>query len=59
MIIITINTDNDAFVDDYHAELSWILKELGDTIRRHGHFNGIPLKDSNGNTVGKVEVKRD
>jgi hypothetical protein len=56
-VTITINTDNAAFEENYNAELGWIVKELGEKIRRHSDVRGLKLKDSNGNTVGKVEVQ--
>jgi len=54
-MIITINTNNDAF-EDKGAELARILRRLADAFEADGEHNGT-LKDSNGNTVGAVKGK--
>ena len=63
-VTITINGyDNDAMVNDRTGETIRILKglverlESGDGIV--SNFEGLRLMDSNGNTVGEVEVDWD
>lgn len=67
-LIITINTEEDAFHDDIdhhydpNPELARILGKLLDmveTLPRTFMTKGSVyyLRDSNGNTVGKAEVK--
>lgn len=58
-LLIEINLDNAAFDDDPGRELDNILMYLPDnleTIKAIVEQTFI-LKDSNGNTVGTVEVK--
>ena len=57
-ITITINTDNAAFEDDPASEVAGILRDLAGLIYRQGVTTGTSygLLDSNGNTVGSVEV---
>jgi hypothetical protein len=55
-VTITIEMQNSAFDDDQNLELSDILFKLHKYVRRHG-VPETSLKDSNGNTVGKLEVK--
>lgn len=59
-VTITINCDNDAFTASSAKEVERILRELARKMRVCQHadtFNGATLRDINGNTVGKVEVK--
>ena len=60
MIKIIINTDNDAFAQDYTGEVARILSRTADKFRQFGVMNVIPsimpLKDTNGNTVGTLEL---
>lgn len=57
MIQISIETDNAAF-EDNPDEVALLLGELMHQSRDGGwqHLNGLTLRDSNGNTVGKVEI---
>lgn len=60
-IAITIDTDNDAFNDDFYAEVRRALAHAADAIENPGRglvrFGGsAPLLDSNGNTCGSVSV---
>lgn len=52
-ITITFRTENSAFVDDYDAEIEHILKQV------KAHLKGCDLhtalRDSNGNTIGRVD----
>ena len=57
-ITITINTDNDAFLENGTIEVKYILKQLTDRLETGlymtpGEYN---LRDSNGNTVGKLSL---
>ena len=60
MIKIIIDTNNDAFREDYTGEVARILSRTADKFRQYGVMNVlppiIPLKDTNGNTVGTVEL---
>lgn len=49
-ITITFDTDNAAFEEDYVGEVRWVLSKIYPT-------DGCPVIDSNGNTIGKVEVE--
>jgi hypothetical protein len=53
-IIITIETDNEAFEDSPTGEVSRILKEIGKDLRENGPRD-YPVRDKNGNKVGRVE----
>ena len=59
-IIITINTDNDAFYDDEHNEVAGILKHLAEVyaICRVSELDGMRLRDHNGNSVGTVTASQ-
>lgn len=54
-IIITIETDNDAFQEDMEQEVQWVLSQ----VKRALNSSSKTLKDSNGNTVGTVKVEED
>lgn len=56
-ITITINTDNDAFVDN-PGELPGILRKLADRAEAYGGdlWDGAILTDSCGNSVGEVST---
>ena len=62
-ITITINCDNAAFGDSVHTqgeELARILDKLARTCAGgfgRADLDGLNLRDINGNTVGRVEVK--
>ena len=67
-VVITIDCNNDAFNGaDCGNELARILRPLPDlfefesksTIARRYGANAKPLRDTNGNTVGKLVVLRD
>ena len=51
---IEINCDNSAF-EDTNYELSKILQKLINQLE--SGFDSIPLKDSNGNTVGVAKFE--
>lgn len=51
-LYIRINTDNDAFDEDFSRELKYVLEQ----VPRVTVKDGGKIKDSNGNTVGSVEV---
>jgi hypothetical protein len=59
-ITITINMKNDAFQPQPGRELLRILRDLREVIIHQPvaleALNGLTLRDSNGNTVGRVEV---
>lgn len=54
MFTLTIETDNDAFVDREAAEIAYILERTAQRIRG-GALSGKVI-DSNGNNVGRFEV---
>jgi hypothetical protein len=56
MITITINTENDAFLqfDTKAAEVARILEQLAGLIKRNGVVE-VKLYDLNGNPVGQLE----
>lgn len=63
---VTITIDgygNDAMVNDRTGETIKILKELVERLESGdgivSNFDGLRLRDSNGNTVGEVEVDWD
>lgn len=59
-IIITLETDNDAFgIDQWEVaqELSSILRRLATRVLENEVVEDTKLMDSNGNTVGLLEVK--
>jgi hypothetical protein len=61
-IVITINTDNDAFSGNPKREIARIVQDFAAHLcNSPGHplenFNGTALHDFNGNTVGRVEVR--
>lgn len=61
MIRIEIRTANAAFSgDDYGAEVARILRELAARLEGHSALQAgsvILLRDVNGNTVGRMEVR--
>jgi hypothetical protein len=59
MIRIEIQTDNEAFANHLGAEVARILREFSNFIELACNDPGFikrTLRDSNGNTVGTVEV---
>lgn len=60
-LVITIETDNDAFADFPELEVSRILNRLMLKLRGYslGHLDGTVLHDANGNDVGTFEVVKD
>jgi len=54
-LIITINQGNQAFDNNREIETARILKDIAGKIQS-GHTD-FSIRDSNGNTVGKVETK--
>ncbi len=58
---VTINTDNDAFSDDPANEIALILRRVAEktlVTMDKGHYSTTPIRDSNGNTVGKYVYTR-
>ena len=56
---IYIETDNAAFDDHAGEELARILDELEDKAARYASLlalDGMTVRDSNGNTIGRVDV---
>lgn len=49
MVTITIDTDNAAFEDNFDEEFHWVLSKVY-------AIDGYSLMDSNGNTVGNVQI---
>lgn len=56
MLRIEIATDNAAFEGNYTAEAARILREIAGRIERGSHSG--PIRDANGNTVGRYELER-
>lgn len=54
MIRLTLNTGNAAFEDDIHSEVARILRDAS-TKYVEGQTD-FPLRDINGNTVGKLST---
>ena len=54
-IKIMIETDNDAFQPEPKDEIARILIDLGHRITRTGTIDQ-PIRDINGNKVGKVSI---
>ena len=55
MFTLTIATDNAAFTDDPTAETARILRCLADRLEGASPDEDYPLRDLNGNRVGKAE----
>ena len=53
---VKINMNNAAFIDQERYELSRIFLELSKWVYDNG-YTGKIIKDINGNTVGKMEIK--
>lgn len=49
-VTITIDTTNDAFEDMFQYEVAKVLAQVE-------MIDGMKLRDSNGNTVGTVEIE--
>ena len=58
MFIVTINTENAAYEDTPGDEVARQLRELANRIENNGIGN-FPIRDINGNTVGKAEFIED
>ena len=52
---LEINMDNAAF--DNPDELSWILHRISEYANKRDYQNNDIVRDSNGNTVGRWEIK--
>ena len=59
-LTITIQMDNEAFEGNPYPEVKSILDDLGRRFDSGWLFDGeaIPLRDSNGNTVGQAKVTK-
>lgn len=55
LITITIDTEGAAF-DDYDAEIADILKGLAAKAFMADLYDGLSVKDTNGNTCGRVRI---
>ncbi len=55
-VIITIETENDAFFPEPHDELARILKQIAHDIHTHRMIPSS-VRDINGNTVASIEVR--
>lgn len=53
MFRIEIDTANDAFADQPATELARILREIAERVEA-GDLPEFPVRDANGNTVGRV-----
>lgn len=58
---MTVEMDGAAFEDDEGVELSRIIATAAECVRANLGYDtegeGVPLRDINGNTVGRVEFK--
>lgn len=56
-VVLVISTDNAAFDGEHHkaTEVARILIETAARIQSHG-LEDMPLRDHNGNTVGRLDV---
>lgn len=52
---IAVDMTNDAFQHDPNGELAAILETTAGRLRREGLF-AAPLRDINGNTVGRLHI---
>lgn len=57
-ITITVETGNAAFDDSPTEEVARILERLAQKFRDDGDLDGLPVQDTNGNTVGTVTIRR-
>jgi len=61
-ITVVINCDNAAFEDDPGNELEniflWLSADASNAGRDLSKLNGLQIRDSNGNTVGTVKVRK-
>lgn len=58
IVTIRIDTSNEAFSEDPDREVALILIDLAKDIKR-GRIDqdGAPIRDYNGNTVGRVSIE--
>ena len=56
-IKIEFNIDNAAFEDDLPGEVLQIFHEIHDNLGELADTGELRIRDSNGNTIGKAEVK--
>lgn len=58
---LKINTDNSAFVEDFHGEMQKTFARALDQITRGDWLNGkwSNVRDTNGNTVGQMRIIND
>lgn len=56
---LSIDCDNEAFTDDPTAEVARILRNLADRLTGASPDEDYPLRDVNGNRVGKAEFTND
>ena len=55
-VVITINTENAAFSEDYPCELIRILRVIERDLPSMGKTEGWCVFDRNGNTVGDIVI---
>jgi hypothetical protein len=56
-IRINIETRNAAFADEPMAEVARILRIIANRAERDGLLDYIPLRDTNGNKVGELQIE--
>lgn len=56
-VTVTFETDNAAFEDNFNLETRLILEQAWEKLLNDKLDTNAKLRDSNGNTVGNVEVK--
>ena len=57
-ITIEFETGNAAFEDSPTEEIALILERLAKKFRSDGDLDGNPVQDTNGNTVGRVTIRK-
>lgn len=58
-LTVTIEMGNAAFAEDAEAEAGRILRGLAERLIRGGFPDALPLRDFNGNTVGRAVIEGD
>jgi hypothetical protein len=60
MVKIEFETDNAAFEgENFGPEVARILRAFALTIERGQYVDNWPVRDANGNTVGRAKIWRD
>lgn len=57
-LVVTVNLENDAFVNCRGSEPARMLRVVADRIDSEAQCFPFPIRDINGNTVGRVMLKQ-